>query len=251
MSLLKNPAKKISYSVFTDPGNREINEDSVGVFKKNKDYCFVLCDGLGGHGMGDIASSLAVKVIGSQFENQHDNKIFLKDAIPSAHSIILTEQIQKKASGKMKTTAVVAVISDGKINMIHIGDSRGYIFDKKNSYQRTLDHSVPQMMVISKQIKEEEIRNHPDRSVVLKAIGANIDTNIQFDSMKPINENKVRALLLSSDGFWELITEDKMILHLNESRSAEEWLQRMVTDVREQGKDIDMDNFSAIAVWIE
>lgn len=251
MSLFKKSVKNVSFSVFTDPGNRETNEDSVGIFEKNGNYCFVLCDGLGGHGMGDIASSLAVKVIGSQFENQPDNKLFLKEAIPAAHNIVLSEQIQKKATGKMKTTAVVAVISDGKIDVIHIGDSRGYIFDKKNSFKRTLDHSVPQMMVISKQIKEEEIRNHPDRSVVLKAIGANIDTNIHFDSMKPVNESKARALLLSSDGFWELITEDKMIGHLNESHSVEEWLQRMVADVRENGKGLDMDNFSAIAVWIE
>ena len=56
-----------TYAVLTNQGEREINEDSVGVCENGENNCFVLCDGLGGHGMGDIASSLVVNVFKDRF----------------------------------------------------------------------------------------------------------------------------------------------------------------------------------------
>ena len=60
------------YAKYSDIGSRDINEDAVGVYKNEKMKCFVLCDGLGGHGMGNVASSLVTDVFASQME-QFDN----------------------------------------------------------------------------------------------------------------------------------------------------------------------------------
>lgn len=248
--LIRKEKKQISYYTYTNPGDREVNEDSVGVSVNGEKFCFILCDGLGGHGMGDVASSKAVEVIDYQFLHSDSTNDFIKTAFPAANDIILVEQTKNRAENKMKTTGVIAVIADDKVKIAHIGDSRCYVFDHKNSYIRTLDHSVPQMMVISKQIKEEEIRNHADRNVVLKALGSKHDGEILFDIMKPISINKVNALLLASDGFWELITEDIMIRMLNNSSSPEEWVKKMVLEIKSNGKEVDMDNFSAIAVFV-
>ena len=62
----------VSYSVYSDCGDRKVNEDAVGVFQSEKGFCFVLCDGLGGHGMGDVASSLVVDQVGKSFNEAEE-----------------------------------------------------------------------------------------------------------------------------------------------------------------------------------
>ena len=72
-----------------------------------------------------------------------------------------------------------------------------------------------------------------------------------FDLMKPVPLKKCRAFLLCSDGFWELIEEKDMCALLKTSATVEDWLSSMVQVVKESGKDRNMDNFSAIAVWCD
>jgi serine/threonine protein phosphatase PrpC len=62
---------------------------------------------------------------------------------------------------------------------------------------------------------------------------------------------KFDAFLMCSDGFWELIEEKQMIKLLKKAQSVEEWLDSMVSEVMSNGKGKDMDNNSAIAVWVE
>lgn len=66
----------LTYALFTDRGDRAVNEDSIGVCSKENEHCFVLCDGLGGHGMGDAASSLVAEVFKNQFKKAATHRIF-------------------------------------------------------------------------------------------------------------------------------------------------------------------------------
>lgn len=239
----------ITYSIFSDKGNREINEDSVEYIESvNGNNCYVLCDGLGGHGMGDVASQLVVSVIKELFKNSNDCKKFIANAFETAQNCLLTEQQKQKAKTKMKTTAVVLVTDNKKAYIGHIGDSRAYVFNKNEVRYRTLDHSVPQMLVLSKKIKESEIRNHPDRSMLIKVMGIDWDEP-QYEIMKPFPLRKCQAFLLCSDGFWELIDETEMCSLLQKSESVEEWLNSMVKVVKLNGQGRNMDNYSAVAVW--
>ena len=155
----------------TNPGSRHANEDSLGCFENGDNRCFIVCDGLGGHGMGDIASQLVVDVFESQFTQMNGMADFLPAAFEAAQSILLSEQAERSAKRKMKTTAA-ALAADGKHAYIgHVGDSRVYVFYKNKVKRRTLDHSIPQMLALSKEIKESEIRFHPDRSFVLRVMG--------------------------------------------------------------------------------
>ena len=72
---------------------------------------------------------------------------------------------------------------------------------------------------------------------------------MRFDSFST-DLKKCQAILLCSDGFWELILEKEMRSTLKKSSSAQEWLERMSEIVEDQGKDKDMDNYSAIAIWL-
>ena len=240
----------ITYEVFSNKGRRDINEDYAGAFEKNGRYCFVLCDGLGGHGMGDAASQCVVETFKTQFnEYTAELKDFLPETFEMAQDFLLGEQIARNAKTKMKTTAV-AMLTDGvNIYIGHIGDSRCYAFGKKKVKFRTLDHSVPQMLVISHEIKESEIRNHPDRSLVLKAMGTKWEDGPEYEIMKEKKLRGLRAFLLCSDGFWELIEEKQMCELLKSSSTVKEWVDGMVEIIWKNGEGKNMDNFSAVAVW--
>lgn len=239
---------KLSCSVFTNVGGREINEDSIGTFQNGVNSCYIVCDGLGGHGMGDVASSLVVSVFKDKFDETDNAANFLGQTFCDAQKDLMEKQKSCGATQKMKTTCVALVADEKNVYIGHIGDSRCYVFAGNKVKTRTLDHSVPQMLVLSKEIKEEQIRDHPDRNMLLRVMGVEWDDEM-YELMSPIPLKKCQAFLLCSDGFWELIDEKEMCSQLKKSNSVSEWLNNMVEIVRKNGAVRDMDNYSAIAVW--
>lgn len=240
--------KQLTYAVYSDIGNRDVNEDSLGVCSNNGNNCFVVCDGLGGHGMGDVASSTVVEVFKDQFEKNCRADDFLGNAFYAGQDVLMAKQMTHRAKRKMKTTAVAMVTDDKYAHIGHIGDSRLYIFRKNKVKVRTLDHSIPQMLVLSKQLKESEIRNHPDRNIVLRVMGVEWEEPM-YELMKPIPLKKCDAFLLCTDGFWELIDENAMCMLLKQSGDVAQWLNAMANTVKMNGMGKNPDNNSAIAVW--
>lgn len=235
-------------AMLTNAGGRPVNEDAIGCFQNGENQCFVLCDGLGGHGMGDVASGLVKAVFGDWFSKTTDVVNFLGLTFSAAQEILMTEQAAQHAKQKMKTTAV-ALVTDGKTAYIgHIGDSRLYVFSKNKVKTRTLDHSIPQMLVLSREIKESEIRNHPDRNIVLRVMGIPWEEPM-YELMAPLPLKKCQAFLLCSDGFWELIEEKEMCALLKRASTPQEWVLEMAEVVKKNGVGRDMDNYSAIAVF--
>ena len=159
----------------------------------------------------------------------------------------MAEQKRLGAARKMKTTAT-ALVTDGSSAYIgHIGDSRVYVFLRGKVKSRTLDHSIPQMLVLTREIKESDIRNHPDRNILLRVLGVEWSEPM-YELKDPIPLKKNQAFLLCSDGFWELIEEKTMCELLKKSSSVSQWLERMTEVVKKNGTGKNMDNNSAIAV---
>ena len=240
----------LSCSHYTHPGSRPVNEDSVSIAHTDCGSCFILCDGLGGHGMGDVASSVVCESFKEDFASAKDMSGFIEPAFLKAQDVLLQKQTELRAKMKMKTTATVLVTDDKKAYIGHIGDSRLYIFRKNKVFFRTLDHSVPQMLVMSGEIKESEIRNHPERYMLLRVMGVEWNSPL-YELQKPVPLRKCNAFLLCSDGFWELITEDEMCALLKESKDVTEWLDKMKAIVIERGEFTNSDNNTAIAVWVD
>ncbi len=239
----------IRYKLYTNVGGREVNEDSVGELDNGTSFCFALADGLGGHGKGEVASALAVETSLQLFHEESTDPEFLGRAFTKSQERILSEQEEKDELADMKTTMVLLKLSAGLAQWAHIGDSRLYHFQSGKLKGRTLDHSVPQMLVNSGDIKEKDIRFHEDRNRLLRVLGAEWGSR-SFDIAPSIEMQDKQAFLLCSDGFWELIDEKQMQKTLKKASTVEEWLDTMVEIVNEQGKDRDMDNNSAIAVWV-
>ncbi len=230
----------------TNIGSRPVNEDGAAVFENPFGKCYVLCDGLGGHGMGDVASQLVVSCIGERFAVCNNNSEFIPTAIEYAQQELLAQQEKLHAQMKMKTTVTIIVTDDKNAYIGHVGDSRAYVFRKNKVMLRTLDHSIPQMLVLTKEIKESEIRHHPDRSLLLRVMGTEWDEP-KYELEKPVALKKCQAFLLCSDGFWELINEEQMCQTLKNSTSVNEWMDAMVQIIQTNGKGTDMDNYTAIA----
>jgi serine/threonine protein phosphatase PrpC len=239
----------ITYKIYTDTGDRENNEDSVGVTDNGGNFCFALADGLGGHGGGEFASAIAVKNVLELFSENPDCDV-LGMSFENAQKDVSVQQKTDHRYFDMKTTLVALTVCGEKAAWAHIGDSRLYHFSRNRLIEHTKDHSVPQMLVNTGEIKEKDIRGHEDRNVLLRVIGSPWGKH-SYDVHTPVTCKKFDAFLLCSDGFWELIEEKRMLKLLKKAESVGDWLDSMVDEVRSEGKGKDMDNNSAIAVWVE
>lgn len=237
----------LDYAVISEIGNRKLNEDYLRLAEKDGKYCFVVCDGLGGHGMGDIASQFVSNVFIEQFNTCDTYEGFLSSAFSLAQEKLIKHQAENNVKNKMRTTAAVLYVSDNMVHIGHVGDSRVYVFSDKELKARTIDHSVPQMLALSGEITDEEIRKHPDRNIILRAMGTDWDKPM-YELMQPINLSECKGFLLCSDGFWEYIDETEMISTLENCGTAKEWLNAMKSIVIENGTDSKMDNFTAVAI---
>lgn len=243
--LIKEKMQIISYECLSNKGSRELNEDSVSIAITSDSLCFILCDGLGGHGNGEIASSY----VAEQMKRFLEQGKAIEESIMSAQQGLMAKQKKENAEDSMKTTLACLFIIDTAAKFAHVGDSRIYLFERGRYKMRSQDHSVPQMLVNSGAIKEKAIRHHEDRSRLLRVMGTEWNSP-KYQVTESIPLSAQTTFLLCSDGFWELIDEKMMEKTLRKSKNPKEWLTRMEQIVLENGKGTDMDNYSAIAVFL-
>lgn len=237
--------------LYTNIGTRDVNEDSIdkNIISDSKGF-FVIADGLGGHGKGEVASKLVTdamkeksKIIDIATEN------FLQNSILYAQNSLIEAQEKLNVINEMKTTVVCLRIFDGKAQWGHVGDSRLYMWRKGKLYIRTYDHSVPQMLVVSGEIKEKQIRFHEDRNRLIRVLGTKWE-NPKYDISEIYDIQSGDAFFMCTDGFWELINEREMRKCLKKSLTAQEWISRMAEIVNKKGLNTDMDNNTALAVIV-
>ena len=238
----------ITYKSISRVGSRPVNEDCVGMHKKGQEYGFFLADGLGGHGKGDIASKTAVEQAILRFEESGFSEETIRQIFLTGQAAIMEKQRQLGCVSAMKTTMTALLVGNRSIRFGHVGDSRIYYFRNKRLMGRTMDHSVPQMLAAAGEIKEGEIRHHPDRNRLLRVMGTEWDRPA-FQLSEELARSGRQAFLLCSDGFWELIGEREMTDLLKRSRTVEQWMDAMEAAVLRNGKGTVMDNYSAVAVW--
>ena len=240
----------VTYKIISRTGNRPVNEDCTGMHQKGEDYGFFLADGLGGHGKGDVASKTAVEQAILQFESGGSTVETMKGVFEAGQAAVMEQQRLAGNSQGMKTTMTAVLINNQCVRWGHIGDSRIYYFQNDKLICRTFDHSVPQMLVAAGEIKEKEIRHHPDRNRLLRVMGIEQET-VPFQTAEPVERKGRQAFLLCSDGFWELIDEKEMTALLRKANSVGKWLDDMESLVIKHGVGTNMDNYSAVAVWLE
>jgi serine/threonine protein phosphatase PrpC len=212
---------------YTNKGGRNHNEDSCGYWQSDDRGVFVVADGLGGHGHGEVASEIAVNYMLDAVKNNftvcNDGLINLLNA---TNREILNRQNTEPELKSMRTTVVTALFSNDIFRYFNVGDSRFYYFKNGCLYAQSKDHSVSQMAVDLGEITADEIRYHDDRSKLLKVLGDVEALNITKAEPEIKIENG-DAFLLCTDGFWEYVFETEMELDLIKSDSPQEWSEFM------------------------
>ena len=234
----------IQIASYSDIGGRACNEDTVRYARQDDErLCLVLADGLGGHGGGEQASGTAADVICKRWHGEVDREA-LTDLLLEANRQVLAIQTSRCA---MKTTVAALTLEPGRAVWAHAGDSRLYRFQDGALVFQTRDHSAAQIGVMLGQITPDQIRFHPDRNRVLRALGQ--DSELTVESAECPLPSGRHAFLLCSDGFWEYVEEDEMTADLNAAESPEQWLEKMrerlIARVPENN-----DNNTAAAVWL-
>lgn len=238
-------ALMITYGSFTDKGERKMNEDYLDILRNPERMAFILCDGLGGHGKGDIASQFVVQKMKESLDEGAD----IENSIMEAQKALCEKQILEHAENSMKTTVTCLTIEENVAKYGYVGDSRIYHFEKDKYKSRSQDHSVPQMLVNMGKIKEKDIRHHEDRSRLLRVMGTEWDSP-KYQIVDNLTVTRHTSFLLCSDGFWELIDEKMMCKTLKKAKTPTEWLVNMREIILKNGKGTNMDNYSAIAVFV-
>lgn len=199
----------------TDKGKiRELNEDNGGIrFNKSNQYLAVIADGMGGHQAGEVASEITLKVfseawlVEDEITNAQEAENWLLEYTLKANEKIIEYAKNNQDCIGMGTTIVAAICTDDFITVAHVGDSRGYLSNHYGFKQITEDHSLVNELVKSGEINDDEAKEHPQKNVLLKALGT--DDLIKPD-IKTINWEIEDRLLLCSDGLSNKITHEEL-----------------------------------------
>ncbi len=233
---------KILVDSYTDIGGREDNQDSLSALSADRGTLLIVADGLGGHSDGKLASSIAVE----QLVNDFSSKSFdIVKSIQNANSKIISEQTARGIN--MKTTLTATWIGKLKTIVANVGDSRTYLFYNNHIIFQSVDHSLSQIAVNAGDITLSEIRNHENRNVLVRALGA--EKNVKVDTNE-FNTDSIDSILLCSDGFWEYVLEEEMINSRTTSKNPDVWIYKM-REILTRRIQHNNDNNTAIAVIIK
>ena len=161
---------------------RSENQDAYAVFQTGAFHAAVVCDGMGGTNGGRVASAIAV----SRFEEELRSALrddmtaaqvrqAMLSAIACANDAIRQEAARNAEYQHMGTTLVCAVTRPDMAIIGNIGDSRAYHITAEGIFQISRDHSVVENMVAKGDLTPQEARNHPNRNLITRALGPDIN----------------------------------------------------------------------------
>lgn len=178
------------------------NEDSFLV----QAPLFAVCDGMGGHAAGEVASSIAVSTIAEKAPAGADD-VLLGVAVEAANTAVMLGAEQGVGKPGMGCTASCCLIEEGRLAIAHVGDSRIYLLRHGSLVRVTHDHSYVEELVDSGQITADEARTHPSRSIITRALGSDPDMYADHFSLEVSNGDRV---ILCSDGLSSMIADSQL-----------------------------------------
>jgi PPM family protein phosphatase len=229
----------------TDLGrNRALNEDNLLV--DTELGLFIVADGLGGHGAGELASSIAVMEISNHIRNQivqgKETNVVIDEAIIKANAEIRKSGVDNIDYAEMGTTVVLALLRGNRALISHVGDSRAYMITNGAMKQLTNDHTFVADWLREGSITVEEARTHDARHGLYAALG--VEDGIEPETLEWPWDN-CSCLLLCSDGLTEMVPEDQIEAIVNCSDTPQQACDLLVEAANEMGGT---DNISVIIV---
>ena len=256
---------------YTDIGRqRQHNEDYFGIqttVKKQESALgknvqgrglYIVCDGMGGHAAGEVASAMAVENLQRYFQlhwkDELPSKETIREGILAANQAIydVNQQNARSGSGRMGTTLVMALVQDTNIMVAHVGDSRVYGYTRKRGLEQlTVDHEVGQRE-IQRGVEPAVAYARADAYQLTQALGPRNNNFINPD-IHSMEVNEDTMLVLCSDGLSDgnlLETNSQTYLHplMSSSANLEQGLHKLIEfGNRQNGHD----NITAILVRLK
>lgn len=243
---------KLDVAVLSRVGGRSHNEDACGYWSSDEAACFVVCDGAGGHGGGDVAARTVVSGIVREFAAAPQvSAQAITTLIQGANAELLAQQKASRAWSDMRSTVAVLAIDRGREFALwgHVGDTRVYGFRDDHVRFQSHDHSVLQRMIDAGYGDPSLLRSHPRRGVLLHALGGDEPVPPAPIAAQPLYLRDGDAFLLCTDGLWEYVSETRMLQALAAAADAAGWLAALEAEVRDHAP-AGNDNYSAIAVHV-
>lgn len=191
-------------AVISDIGRvRSKNEDSY-LIDENMGLLAV-CDGMGGHNGGEVASAIAVETIKDfMATNSEDFPGRLVLALQEANTAIYRRAQREPALHGMGTTATLAVVDGKRLYIAHIGDSGLYLLHEGVLSKATRDHTLAQQLLAEGRLRKEDMRSNPYNHILTRALGVEADVHIDQYLLQVEKED---ILLLCSDGLSDTVSD--------------------------------------------
>jgi serine/threonine protein phosphatase PrpC len=246
-------AVRLSWAQVSETGMRASNQDAIGAARNGDLACFAIADGTGGHEGGEVASRLAVDSLIRAF---CDAPAFGAPALLGYVGRAI-DQVESSKRGTpelsdMSTTIAAVLVDQDSAAAVwaHLGDTRVYLFRAGRMHAVTRDHSLAQQLVDAGYANAAQLREHPQRNILLAAVGAQGEMPVAASEAVALEAGD--ALLACSDGLWEWVREDEMEQALSHSTRTHDWLAAMCATadaaVKAAGKA--RDNYSAYAIRV-
>jgi PPM family protein phosphatase len=222
---------------------RSNNEDSAAVYETENGLLVVLCDGLGGNRGGEIASSLTVQSVYEFFISSSEDDILdrIKTSVISANDLLIQKAADDHELKGMATTVEVLYLNYSHAYWGHVGDSRIYYLKGGKLKQVTKDHSLVQKLVDEGFLTLKEAENHPNKNIIMRAMGDNSELEIDTSKIK-INTSESSKFFICSDGVTAVL-RDYEIENILNIYSMEEASDKFIKVIEERGAP---DNFTFV-----
>lgn len=212
------PELRVEIGTLSDVGCvREVNEDSIRVIRPTdpnelarRGILVVVADGMGGHNAGEIASRLAVEVVVQR--NADESKEpgrALSRSIEQANRVIIDAASKDARYTGMGTTCTALLLRGGLAYCAHVGDSRLYLARGNDIFLMTEDHSAVMDLVKQGTITADEARHHPDKNVIVRALGGRADVEVATWE-KPLSVRPGDTFLICTDGLYDLVEDNEL-----------------------------------------
>ena len=224
----------------TQTGNvRRSNEDSFLL----RSPLFMVADGMGGALAGELASRMCAEAFAELDLIQHQGEEALRATIGIANKRIWERSRTDVEATGMGTTVTAALVGDdGAVSFAHVGDSRAYLLRDGALQRLSEDHSLVHELVRQGQLSEVEAEQHPQRSVITRALGT--EEEVQIDTFS-LAAKPGDVLLLCTDGLNTMVSEQDIAEALGSPTEAADVARRLVRAALKAGGE---DNVTAVVV---
>lgn len=220
----------------SDIGNiRQLNEDTYGILEDEVFNLFLICDGMGGHNAGEVASALAKETVLDFMKGIQQEELLLPSlmkAITKANHEIYALSSKEKTMSGMGTTMTAALSHHGRLDIAHVGDSSLYVVYNNEIKKITKDHSYVQELVDLGKVTEEDAKHHPNKNIITRAVGTNLHVEIEAYTRQTDYEE---IYLLCTDGLTDYLSAQEILEKLSGSQDMHKSMMELVEMAKERG----------------